>query len=63
VKGIENLKSIIFISTIGIDTLGFGMESSILQGNRLRARIGLVGVILVAGCLGANAATYYVMVR
>jgi hypothetical protein len=39
------------------------MESSILQGNRLRARIGLVGVILVAGCLGANAATYYVMVR
>jgi hypothetical protein len=39
------------------------MESSISQGNRLRARIGLVGVILVAGCLGANAATYYVMVR
>jgi hypothetical protein len=39
------------------------MESSILQGDLLRARIGLMGVILVAGCLGANAATYYVMVR
>ena len=36
------------------------MESSIWKGARLRLCTGLVGLILVAGSFGADAATYYV---